>query len=178
MLINLLTSRILRRTAGLNPNHTQCRGELTVGGCASNTKFVEGWLSREKKHLCFKNSNCIACSDRTSLGRVRAAKVAEHLLRAMSKQHPTHLIPSGRRFMPDVSLPVHAECPLPNAKVDEVLLRPHGVPPPRKRFRLDVKLLLRITSFYPYLPFEFDLVDLWLSVMSSYAGLSSTSIST
>ena len=80
--------------------------------------------------------------------------------------------------MPDVSLPVHAECPLPNAKVDEVLLRPHGVPPPRKRFRLDVKLLLRITSFYPYLPFEFDLVDLWLSVMSSYAGLFSTSIST
>ena len=39
MLINLLTS--LRRTAGLNPNHTQCRGELTVGG----------WLS-------YKQSDC------------------------------------------------------------------------------------------------------------------------
>ena len=87
--------------------------------------------------------HCLA-SYRTSLGRVRAAKVAEHLLRAdveaasdasLSNRQALH----ARRQ----SGAIHAEHTLPNAKVDEVLLRPYYVPPLRERFRLGLELLVR-----------------------------------
>ncbi|EJK62366.1 hypothetical protein THAOC_17026 [Thalassiosira oceanica] len=75
---------------------------------------------------------------------VRAAEVAKHLLRAdveaaidasLSERQALHA-----RRQPGT---VHAERPLPNAKVDEVLLRPHDVPPLRERFRLGLELLVR-----------------------------------